>query len=440
MLNARAHSAAFGRLFSAALCFLPFEVVHSQGLSSLPATAVPPGEVGPVPRGLANRGSCLIGSTCVFLDAPFSCDFENALRIAEAGGSAGQQLGDDLVRAGRCSTVPIGQPLISETTRSSKVIYVTSQGQHVGYVPVGLFATASSSPQSRDDKGRASNEGMIWYGSDKFAAFGVPDTDERKAVLSCENGSLFIRGPFPGNATEGTTVSVSFGGLGRSQTVQARIVGAGDGPNYMALVTFDSVIVSTLLVNEPLEIYSNGSTLLIPGNGAPKVQSVVRNCAGHERSVSGSDPARLSSIQPAFGTLPRFQNFRVPVYRGPSVAPVLDTEAKWTFRTRLREGTKGPVNFAGRYHLVSWGCGTSCISGALVDALTGHVAWISEIGGRPSEAPDDVYNDMDAQPGSSLLILKQQYEPGNYEKGVRNDAYIFDGSQLRRISTVNTPN
>ena len=46
-----------------------------------------------------------------------------------------------------------------------------------------------------------------------------------------------------------------------------------------------------------------------------------------------------------------------------------------SFRTRLTEGLKAGVNFAGHYTLVGWGCGTGCISGAVIDARNGHVIW-----------------------------------------------------------------
>src|SRR5208282_3369622 len=43
------------------------------------------------------------------------------------------------------------------------------------------------------------------------------------------------------------------------------------------------------------------------------------------------------------------------------------------FRTRIREGaSKGP-NFAGHYTIAEWGCGSGCISIALVDAADGTV-------------------------------------------------------------------
>lgn len=48
------------------------------------------------------------------------------------------------------------------------------------------------------------------------------------------------------------------------------------------------------------------------------------------------------------------------------------------FRTRLTEGAKQGPNFAGRYTVVEWGCGTSCQQLAVIDARTGHVSdWLT---------------------------------------------------------------
>jgi hypothetical protein len=47
-----------------------------------------------------------------------------------------------------------------------------------------------------------------------------------------------------------------------------------------------------------------------------------------------------------------------------------------TFRTRLREAAPGGPNFAGRMTVVTWGCGTSCQTVALIDARTGRLAKI----------------------------------------------------------------
>jgi hypothetical protein len=44
------------------------------------------------------------------------------------------------------------------------------------------------------------------------------------------------------------------------------------------------------------------------------------------------------------------------------------------YRTRIAEGYKyGTVNFAGHYITISWGCGTGCMSGMMVDIQDGKV-------------------------------------------------------------------
>jgi len=71
----------------------------------------------------------------------------------------------------------------------------------------------------------------------------------------------------------------------------------------------------------------------------------------------------------------RFTDFPVDsVYRGPvadiNVASNADARR---FRTVLRQGARVGPNFAGHMTVVTWGCGTSCIVLAVVDARTGTV-------------------------------------------------------------------
>jgi hypothetical protein len=72
--------------------------------------------------------------------------------------------------------------------------------------------------------------------------------------------------------------------------------------------------------------------------------------------------------------LPKFEDFKVTeVFKGPLAAPNLRTPGQRMFRTRIREGAKGGPNFAGHYAIAEWGCGSSCISIAVVDEKTGAV-------------------------------------------------------------------
>jgi hypothetical protein len=83
-------------------------------------------------------------------------------------------------------------------------------------------------------------------------------------------------------------------------------------------------------------------------------------------SVAGAPQAQA----PAFSSYPAGR-----IYTGVKVAPRLRPgTAAWRYRTVIREGYKNnPVNFAGNYVVLSWGCGSPCQAYAIVDARTGKV-------------------------------------------------------------------
>src|SRR3712207_314367 len=71
--------------------------------------------------------------------------------------------------------------------------------------------------------------------------------------------------------------------------------------------------------------------------------------------------------------LPRFEDYSVgTIYRGNNAPVKLDEDSR-AFRTRLREATREKPNFAGRFIVTAWGCGTGCVLGAVIDASTGKV-------------------------------------------------------------------
>ncbi|MCC2613314.1 hypothetical protein [Neorhizobium petrolearium] len=74
--------------------------------------------------------------------------------------------------------------------------------------------------------------------------------------------------------------------------------------------------------------------------------------------------------------VPKFTQFAEKVYAGPSAPLRLATQDDREFATRLQEGAKRPVNFAGHHILATWGCGAECLGGAVIDARTGTVAWL----------------------------------------------------------------
>ena len=80
-------------------------------------------------------------------------------------------------------------------------------------------------------------------------------------------------------------------------------------------------------------------------------------------------PAALSGENlPVFGDFLAHQSFT-----GIPAMPVLRTAGHRLFRTQIREAARKGPNFAGHYTIAEWGCGTSCVSLAVIDAETGVV-------------------------------------------------------------------
>ena len=73
-------------------------------------------------------------------------------------------------------------------------------------------------------------------------------------------------------------------------------------------------------------------------------------------------------------TRPSFSDFSVKhVFHGKPATPKPVTKGQRMFRTRIRDGAKAPVEFAGHYTLPRWGCGAGCNAFVIVDSLTGRV-------------------------------------------------------------------
>jgi len=84
--------------------------------------------------------------------------------------------------------------------------------------------------------------------------------------------------------------------------------------------------------------------------------------------------APQASRVPAYGDFPTRGSFT-----GSPAAPDLASAKRAAeYRTVLRRGAAVGPNFAGRYTVVQWGCGSPCKAFAILDAVTGHV-WMPKI-------------------------------------------------------------
>lgn len=114
--------------------------------------------------------------------------------------------------------------------------------------------------------------------------------------------------------------------------------------------------------------------------------------------------------------IPKFEQFpATETFTGKPAAPVLKRARERLYRTTIRtEAEKGP-NFAGRYTVALWGCGSSCIGAALVDEQTGEVFEVpfSYIGAGPGRF------------GDGTVGLAYGFEMVSYKKDSR--LFIFRG-------------
>ena len=80
------------------------------------------------------------------------------------------------------------------------------------------------------------------------------------------------------------------------------------------------------------------------------------------------------------------------------------------FRTRLREGAAGGINFGGHYAAVSWGCGNECQSTLIVDLRTGKV-----LGVEGTSEPLASARGVEFRENSRLLLADPPCPKESYE-------------------------
>jgi hypothetical protein len=93
-----------------------------------------------------------------------------------------------------------------------------------------------------------------------------------------------------------------------------------------------------------------------------------------------------------------FGQYAVPVFRGRPAQPDFKSfEGSYEYRTRLREGVREGVNFAGHYAIVAFGCGGDCLLGFLVDVRSGKIFDL------PLGGEENYSLSLDHRPTSRLL-------------------------------------
>ena len=137
---------------------------------------------------------------------------------------------------------------------------------------------------------------------------------------------------------------------------------------------------------------------------------------------------------------PRFGDYSAAAYRGRAAALKLTTPQARGYRTRLREGARRAVNFAGRYKLHTWSCGTGCLQTVFIDAKTGGVFFPAELNGfiacyygtQPVESLEEA---LQFQKGSRLIVMSgyptSERDKAEPKKGLYY--YEWTGTELKLV-------
>jgi hypothetical protein len=103
---------------------------------------------------------------------------------------------------------------------------------------------------------------------------------------------------------------------------------------------------------------------------APKLTSkvLITLFSAVVATMSAAEQTPGANRFPAFAEYPASE-----IFKGKPSPPKLIRPADLLFRTKIREDAAIGPNFAGRLSIAEWGCGSSCVSIALVDEETGTV-------------------------------------------------------------------
>ncbi len=141
--------------------------------------------------------------------------------------------------------------------------------------------------------------------------------------------------------------------------------------------------------------------------------------------------------------MPKFEDYAVSeIFNGKAAPPILIRPQDKMFRTRIRQGAAKGSNFAGHYSIAEWGCGSECLSLAVINAKTGavyaapfpYVGWgypDLRYEGRFSPFEDE-FKPTDYNLNSRLLIIRGCPE----DKNCASYFYEWTGQNFKLLRKV----
>jgi hypothetical protein len=123
----------------------------------------------------------------------------------------------------------------------------------------------------------------------------------------------------------------------------------------------------------------------------------------------------------------QFPQYRVrSIFKGKPAPPVLSSPDAHEFRTKIREGVAKGVVFAGHYEVAVWGCGSGCLSFAVIDAFTGKVTFFPASVSQNREVGERLTYRLNSK---AIHIIGSLNEEDSADRW-----YVWDGNEFNLIS------
>lgn len=163
------------------------------------------------------------------------------------------------------------------------------------------------------------------------------------------------------------------------------------------------------------------------GTGGIPAQASAND--GSSASSTGAIPSPGHFISASDFTNDNFHDYPAAIYAGPVHMPdfIGRDRAYATYRTRIRQGLAGGVNFAGNIAMIEIGCGTMCRDVYAANVATGEVHTFP-LGGERSYKLSVNY-----QPDSRLVIAVWENYAANQ---CYKDRYLWDGALFHLVDRI----
>ena len=133
--------------------------------------------------------------------------------------------------------------------------------------------------------------------------------------------------------------------------------------------------------------------------------------------------------------IPQFRDYPVSeAYIGKTASLALARDDRM-FKTRLAWAAKNQrPNFAGHYILTTWGCGTTCLMGAIINARTGKVHWWGFSICCWSSDADDKFQPIEFRLNSKLIVFSGARNEKDGDVGAH--FYKFENARFIHVKSV----